>query len=152
LKKIDSLKKWAYENIGKMDDAELLEVVEKQKRIWADQPESPAKVKELEHITEALESLLVEGKRNNSQSGAEQIVASALKEKRIQYVQQYPIGVYETTAGQTKARYYLDFLLEDYLNVEIDGVVWHDKDRDAFRDRHLKKLGYGVMRFPASQG
>ena len=146
MNKLEKLKQWAYENVDSLGE-EVLEIVDKQIKLWSDKKQ-PTK-KDLEHIKETIENVQMDLEK--VQSKAEFIMAFALLKQKIVFSMQYPIGVYETADGKTKARYYLDFLIEDYLNVEIDGEVWHDKDRDAFRDRYLKKLGYQVMRFPVSQ-
>lgn len=50
-------------------------------------------------------------------------------------------------------RYRLDFLVNNWLAVEIDGAAWHSSDhakaRDAVRDSFFKSHGYYVLRIPA---
>lgn len=49
-------------------------------------------------------------------------------------------------------RYRVDFL-EPTLKIifEIDGEVWHNKQRDDRRDSELEALGYKTIRIPASK-
>lgn len=50
-------------------------------------------------------------------------------------------------------RYRLDFLIDGWLVVEIDGAAWHSSpdavERDEARDSRLAQLGYRTTRIPA---
>ena len=52
-----------------------------------------------------------------------------------------------------EGRYRVDFLVNEWLVVEIDGAAYHSspeaKSRDQMRDRHFEGLGYSVLRIPA---
>ncbi len=52
-----------------------------------------------------------------------------------------------------QSNYRADFLVNDWLVVEIDGAAWHSspeqQHRDAIRDDHFQNLGYAVLRIPA---
>lgn len=52
-----------------------------------------------------------------------------------------------------EGRYRVDFLVNHWLVVEIDGAAYHSspeaKMRDAVRDRYFEGLGYSVLRIPA---
>jgi very-short-patch-repair endonuclease len=42
---------------------------------------------------------------------------------------------------------YLDIALPDYkINIEYDGIKWHDKTKDTIRDSNLIKNGWNIMR------
>lgn len=47
--------------------------------------------------------------------------------------------------------YWLDFLVEDKLNLEVDGEKWHkpNNEKDAKRDKYISSLGYTIIRVPA---
>lgn len=51
------------------------------------------------------------------------------------------------------SNYRADFLVNNWLVVEIDGAEWHSspaqQSRDAVRDDHFQELGYAVLRIPA---
>ncbi len=62
------------------------------------------------------------------------------------------------TAGMTPrvqygiGRYRVDFAFPpERLAVEADGRGWHDAERDARRDEHLRRLGWEVIRFSGSR-
>lgn len=50
-------------------------------------------------------------------------------------------------------RYRVDFILNDWLIVEIDGAEWHSSpeavERDRIRDAALRELDYSIIRIPA---
>lgn len=50
-------------------------------------------------------------------------------------------------------RYRVDFSLNDWLIVEIDGAEWHTSpdavERDGIRDAALRELDYSILRIPA---
>lgn len=50
-------------------------------------------------------------------------------------------------------RYRVDFILDDWLIVEIDGAQWHSSpeavERDRLRDADLRELDYSILRIPA---
>jgi len=52
-----------------------------------------------------------------------------------------------------EGQYRVDFLVNQWLVVEIDGAAYHSspeaKMRDARRDRYFEGLGYSVLRIPA---
>jgi very-short-patch-repair endonuclease len=52
-----------------------------------------------------------------------------------------------------QSNYRVDFLVNGWLVVEIDGAAWHSspeqQSRDAVRDEHFTGLGYAVIRIPA---
>lgn len=52
-----------------------------------------------------------------------------------------------------EGRYRVDFLVNEWLVVEIDGAAYHSspeaKSRDQMRDRYFEGLGYSVLRIPA---
>ena len=42
---------------------------------------------------------------------------------------------------------YLDIALPNFkINIEYDGVKWHDEEKDAIRDLNLIKNGWNIMR------
>lgn len=49
--------------------------------------------------------------------------------------------------------YRLDFLVNKWLVVEVDGAAWHSSleavERDGIRDEYLKAKGFAVLRIPA---
>lgn len=47
--------------------------------------------------------------------------------------------------------YWLDFLVEDKLDLEVDGETWHkpNNEKDAKRDKYISSLGYTIIRVPA---
>lgn len=73
-------------------------------------------------------------------SRIEVIFANMMTENGIPYKFQYPIGSYR-----------VDFLLNEYLVLEIDGPH-HTRpvqiEHDSKRDKYLKKMGYEVLRIP----
>ncbi len=76
-----------------------------------------------------------------SESKIEFIFADLLSNNGIQYQQQYKIG-----------RYRADFLISEFLVVEIDGPQ-HNRayhiERDKNRDAYIRKMGYKIIRIPA---
>lgn len=52
------------------------------------------------------------------------------------------------------ADYRLDFLIDDWLIIEIDGAAWHSSpeaiEKDRKRDEYFVNEGYSVLRIPAS--
>lgn len=50
-------------------------------------------------------------------------------------------------------RYRVDFILNDWLIVEVDGAEWHSSpeaiERDRIRDAALLELDYSILRIPA---
>src|SRR5207249_497276 len=49
-------------------------------------------------------------------------------------------------------RFRVDFAFPSRgLAVEADGRPWHDAERDAARDAHLRNLGWEVLRFSGSE-
>lgn len=52
-----------------------------------------------------------------------------------------------------QGRFRADFMLNQWLVVEIDGAAWHSsaeaRARDAARDSYFESLGYTVLRIPA---
>ena len=73
-------------------------------------------------------------------------------EKRM-YAVLTAMGVDFTEQLSTRSGFVLDFAIyvdrehDKKLAIEVDGAVWHNKRRDAFRDRILRKEGWRVLRF-----
>ena len=76
----------------------------------------------------------------NPDSKAEAIFGDVLTKHKIPYEFQYKIGPYRA-----------DYLVSDFLVVEIDGPIhWTDeqKEHDIERDKYIKKMGYKILRLP----
>jgi very-short-patch-repair endonuclease len=146
LSKVSDLKEFANKNLDMGND--VVDLVDAQIKLWSEQ-QLQKKGKTLESLKSVLNKTLNGVKTKVSK--AEDILAEALLEEKIPFKRKYPISPYENADGSRGARYYLDFLVDDSLNIEVDGEVWHDKKKDDIRDKYLEKLGYKVMRFPASQ-
>lgn len=95
--------------------------------------QAPARAKQ----TAALATVL-------SGSGVETLLKRALRDARIPFQQQVRLG-----------RYRVDFLVCDWLVIEVDGRAFHDTPRmwaeDAERDFHLAEQGFRVQRFTFHQ-
>ena len=91
--------------------------------------ESPAEVAFLENIVQECDLKPSEG---------------CLVNNEIALQMQVPVG-----------RFRLDFVINENLNIEIDGAKWHSspqaRERDRLRDKDLKDRGYLVLRIPAKQ-
>ena len=48
---------------------------------------------------------------------------------------------------RTIGAYRADYLINDYIVVELDGPD-HDKNRDNIRDKYMRKMGYKIIRVP----
>ncbi len=72
----------------------------------------------------------------NADSTTEKVFYDLLYRNKINFKFQYPIGDYR-----------VDFLLEDFLVVELDGVL-HDKQHDQIRDLYMTGMGYVIFRVP----
>ena len=63
-----------------------------------------------------------------------------LKENNIPFQFQYPIGPY-----------IVDYLVKDFLALELDGPL-HEKEgqkaHDKRKDKYLNRMGYKVLRIP----
>jgi very-short-patch-repair endonuclease len=147
MSKLDKLKKWAFENIDSLGE-DVIRVVEQQAKLWSHKNEGNNNKIITEPVNKILKSLSLS---DNSDSGAELIVAKSLMDHGIKFEQQHKVGSYKHSNGEVRYKYRLDFLIDGYLNVEIDGRAWHDKKKDHRRDEYLKKMGYVVVRFPATQ-
>ena len=145
MNKLEKLKKWAFDNVEILGD-DVVKIVDSQIRIWSAQKiknDNPDQIKEIYgKIKMGFEE---------TRSKAEFVLATALLKQNIKFQCNYPIDKYESPVGEIKARYYLDFLIDDYLNIEVDGEAWHNKEKDGIRDKYLKKMGYKTIRFPSSQ-
>jgi len=64
----------------------------------------------------------------------EKVAYDFLTNNKIHFLHNVKIGAY-----------YPDFVVGDCI-IEIDGERWHDKEKDAIRDRALNALGYIVYR------
>lgn len=47
-------------------------------------------------------------------------------------------------------KYYPDFVIGNII-IEIDGVQWHDKEKDRIRDEIISSYGYSVVRILSSE-
>ena len=74
---------------------------------------------------------------NKSDSKIEVIYCDMLYQAMIPFEFQYKIGKFRA-----------DFLIDGWLVFEIDGPQ-HDKNKDAFRDKYMKNMGYEVLRVSA---
>jgi len=74
--------------------------------------------------------------KQTADSKAELIFCEMLTKQKIKFEFQFAIGPYR-----------VDYLINKYLVVEIDGPQ-HDKVRDEKRDKYLKKMGFRVFRIP----
>jgi len=144
--KPDLLKKWANENVDTLGK-DVIDIVDSQTKLWSEK--KPEQENGLTPIKGIIQEAINQTKEKSS--SAENILAEALLKAGLSFQRQYPISPYEKPDGGTGARYYLDFLINETLNVEISGEVWHDKEQDKIRDTYLKKMGYEVVRFPVSQ-
>lgn len=70
-------------------------------------------------------------------SKIEVIYFDLLNDAKIPFEFQYKIGKFKA-----------DFLIDGWLVFEIDGPD-HDKNKDDFRDKYMKKLGYEILRVSA---
>ena len=73
-------------------------------------------------------------------SKVEYIFSNLLSENKIKFREQYKIGSYTA-----------DFLINDFLVVEIDGPhheVQEQIEHDEKRDNYMRKMGYKVLRVP----
>lgn len=73
-------------------------------------------------------------------SKIEYIFSNLLSENKIKFREQYNIGSYKA-----------DFLINDFLVVEIDGPhhgVQEQIEHDEKRDNYMRKMGYKVLRVP----
>lgn len=76
----------------------------------------------------------------DANSKAEVIFARILENNKIDYKFQYKIGPYRA-----------DFLVSNFLIVEIDGPVHKEPgqiEHDIRRDKYLRKMGYKILRVP----
>lgn len=76
----------------------------------------------------------------------EVIMQTALKENKIEFVEEYPI--------RCKYGYIVDFFLPEYnMIVECDGERWHKEgnSHDRKRDKFLEKKGYIILRFKGEE-
>ena len=73
---------------------------------------------------------------NKADSRTEVIFYRLLEKNNIKFQFQYKIG-----------RYRADFLVNDFLVVEIDGPQ-HQEKHDQIRDKYMRKLGYKILRIP----
>lgn len=76
-----------------------------------------------------------------------------LQGEDIQLRSQVPLGRIVTRGLGPRHEFRGDFLVDDWLVVEIDGEKWHGspeaKQRDAERDKIISADGYRVLRIPA---
>jgi len=86
-----------------------------------------------EHISGIIKRVIF---NQTPDSKAELIFYNMLKEKSVKFDFQYKIGPYR-----------VDFLIDKFLVVELDGPQ-HNQERDATRDKYLRKMGYKVLRVP----
>lgn len=93
------------------------------------------KLKEPEHIAPALHRALNKLRGRTEDSKAEKVFYMLLLNNGINFDFQYRVGPYK-----------IDYLVGGFLAVELDGPQ-HDKERDQFRDKYLRKHGYKVLRF-----
>ena len=84
-------------------------------------------------ITNSIQNIL--GK--DADSKIELFYCEFLYKALIPFEFQYKIGPFRA-----------DFLIDSWLVFEIDGP-YHDKNKDAFRDKYMRNLGYEVFRVPA---
>lgn len=104
----------------------------------------------IENIKIASDICIKEGRHNNF-SGNGKIVESYWKEELdkhgLKVEQNYPISCEDIK--NNNHFYYMDFLVEDSINLEIDGHIFHkDEEKDKRRDDYLKEKGYLVYRVP----
>lgn len=80
----------------------------------------------------------------NVQSYAEQFWEKVLIQNNIQYKKEFKVVTANTY-------YFLDFLIDDKIDLEIDGKQHQEESRrqhDIVRDINLQKIGYTVYRIP----
>lgn len=83
-------------------------------------------------------SLLTDLSFPERDSKVEYIFSNLLSESKIKFKEQYKIGSYEA-----------DFLINDYLVVEIDGPHHENQvEYDEKRDKYMRGKGYKVLRVP----
>lgn len=75
----------------------------------------------------------------NKMTYPEKVAFDFLVENNIQFEHQKQID-----------RYFVDFNINNII-IEIDGARWHDKEKDAIRDRELEKLGYTIFRIDTKE-
>lgn len=91
-------------------------------------------------IGATLKKSIEELKKYNYDSKAEVVFEYILKENKIPFKFQYKIKPYR-----------VDFLVDEFLVVEIDGPLHETKQQnnhDLIRDKYLRDLGYKVLRLP----
>lgn len=91
-------------------------------------------------IGATLKKSLEELKKDGIESKAEIIFEYILRENKIPFKFQYKIGPYRA-----------DFLISEFLVVEIDGPIHstsEQKCHDKVRDKYITELGYKVLRLP----
>jgi len=107
MSKIERLKEWSESNIEILGE-DTIKIVDAQIKLWSEQKSIPIK-KDFYTFGEIYN---IE-KYRDYDSNAESIFAKRLNERGINFKSQYPIGLYETKDGQRRAKYWLDFLIEN---------------------------------------
>lgn len=85
--------------------------------------------------------------RRKQETYAEKFWKDVLIKNDINFVQEYKINKYEHGFGN--GCYFLDFLLKNKIDLEIDGHQHYNEDRkqlDYIRDKNLSELGYKIYR------
>ncbi len=77
----------------------------------------------------------------------------ALEGRGLRLRAQVPMGELRIYRSGSSSQYYADFLVDEFLVVEIDGAAYHSspdaKAYDAKRDADMRADGYQVLRIPA---
>lgn len=75
--------------------------------------------------------------KKGHRTAIERKMEAALTKAGIPFEYQFRIG-----------RRWADFaLVEHRLDIEVDGIYWHEAERDATRDAEIRKKGWSVLRF-----
>lgn len=115
---------------------------ESQERYWTKErrkQKSEEKKKFFLENPEKHPNRILASNRNNL-SYPEKLVINYLEENNINFESQYKIK-----------SYYVDFLLDNNVVIEIDGSYWHNKDdlNEINRQKEIEKEGYKVYRIDA---
>ena len=97
--------------------------------------------------------------KHGGQSFLEMKMKWLLEQKKLNFIQQYPIEKFEKDKLGKKRNWFVDFVLKDYkIAVECDGERWHGKNalwfdelEDSLRTQDIEKQGFTILRFTESQ-
>ncbi len=77
----------------------------------------------------------------------------AIEGRGLRLRNQVSMGLLRIYSGSASSQYRADFLIDEELVVEIDGVTYHSSPeavaRDSKRDADMRREGYSILRIPA---